>query len=60
MHSGKAIDSYLTYRLADRRLGDAKRHSIDTMQLPSANDATPKDPIFILRQDAPTFIISTG
>ena len=60
MHSGKVVDSYHSYRLADRGLGDAKRRSIDTVQFPSPNDTTPEDPIFVLRQDAPTLIISTG
>ena len=54
MPSGKVIDSYPrppTYRPADRRFSDAKRRSIDSMQLlGSPDDVTPEDPLFVLRR----------
>lgn len=54
MPSGKVIDSYPrppNYRPADRRFSDAKRRSIDSMQLlGSPDDVTPEDPVFVLRR----------
>jgi len=54
MPSGKVIDSYPrppNYRPADRELSDAKRRSIDSIQLlGSPDDVTPGDPVFVLRR----------
>src|SRR5579863_3619038 len=54
MPSGRVIESYPrppNYRPADRRFSDAKRRSIDSMQLlGSPDDVTPEDPVFVLRR----------
>jgi len=54
MPSGKVIDSYPwqhNHRPADRRLSDAERRSIDSIQfLGSPGGVTPGDPVFILRR----------
>jgi len=63
MPSGKVIDSYPrgpNYRPANRSFSEAKRRSIDSMQLHGQpDDVTPDDPVFVLSR-AHTLIISVG